>query len=173
MAISTNGLYWARKYRFVTHNQPLTQAILTMTDSPIQCGRRIEFDAAHRVMQHEGKCKHLHGHRYGLEASFAASGLDALGRVVDFAVIKEKLGGWINDNWDHATILFDQDKALGSAIESHTGQKIFYLASNPTAENMAEYIIKEVCPALFKDDGITCTHIRLYETPNCYVDVTT
>lgn len=142
-----------------------------MTTSPIHCGRRIEFDAAHRVMQHEGKCKHLHGHRYALEATFAASGLDALGRVVDFSVIKEKLGGWILEHWDHATILFDKDKALGSAIEGITGQKIFYLAQNPTAENMAEYILRDVCPRLFKGLGIECIHIRLYETPNCFVDV--
>ena len=143
-----------------------------MQSNPITCSRRIEFDAAHRVMQHEGKCRHLHGHRYALEVTFSATGLDALGRIVDFAVIKEKLGGWILTNWDHATILFDKDKALGAAIESHTGQKIFYMPSNPTAENMAEYMMREVCPALFKNDGIRCTHIRLWETPNCFVDVT-
>ena len=138
---------------------------------PIHCGRRIEFDAAHRVMQHEGKCKHLHGHRYALEVSFAAAGLDSLGRVVDFGVIKEKLGGWIDAHWDHATILYDKDKALGADIEKHTGQKIFYLNANPTAENMAEYIFKVICPELFKGLGITCIQVRLYETPNCFVDV--
>ena len=141
-----------------------------MKTSPITCSRRIEFDAAHRVMQHEGKCKHLHGHRYALEATFSATGLDTLGRVVDFAVIKQKLGGWIDANWDHATILFDKDKALGSDIEKHTGQKIFYMPNNPTAENMAAYIIRTVCPGLFENDGIACTHVRLWETPNCFVD---
>ena len=35
------------------------------------CTRRIEFDAAHRVMEHESKCRHLHGHRYAIEATFA------------------------------------------------------------------------------------------------------
>lgn len=142
-----------------------------MEHQPISCTRRIEFDAAHRVMEHEGKCKHLHGHRYGLEATFIGNGLDALGRVVDFAVIKEKLGGWITDNWDHATILCDKDKALGIAISDITGQKIFYLSKNPTAENMAEYIFKDICPTLFKGLGITCTHVRLFETPNCFVEV--
>ena len=143
-----------------------------MTNTPITCARRIEFDAAHRVMQHEGKCKHLHGHRYALEASFTADGgLDTLGRVVDFSVIKEKLGGWIDANWDHATILFDKDKALGSDIEKHTGQKVFYLSENPTAENMASYLMHKIVPELFKNDGIRCIHIRLFETPNCFVDI--
>ena len=134
------------------------------------CTRRIEFDAAHRVMGHEGKCKNLHGHRYALEATFAAHELDTLGRVVDFSVIKEKLGAWIDDNWDHTTILYDKDQKLGGAIDGITGQNIFYLPANPTAENMAEYIFTTICPQLFKNLPITCVRIRLYETPNCYAE---
>ncbi len=143
-----------------------------MSKTPITCTRRIEFDAAHRVLEHESTCKHLHGHRYALEATFTAASLDALGRVVDFAFIKEKLGGWILEHWDHATILSDKDVDLGEAIAKRTGQSIFYLSANPTAENMADYILWEICPSLFKDMGVTCTRIRLYETPGCYVDAT-
>lgn len=140
------------------------------TDMTILCTRRLEFDAAHRVMEHESKCRHLHGHRYALEASFAGGGLDALGRVVDFGVIKEKLGAWIDTNWDHATILFDKDSQLGAAIENATGQKVFYLTANPTAENMADYLMNKICPALFAGMPIRCVRLRLYETPNCYVE---
>jgi 6-pyruvoyltetrahydropterin/6-carboxytetrahydropterin synthase len=132
----------------------------------------MEFDAAHRVLGHEGKCKNLHGHRYAVEATFAAKSLDALGRVVDFGVIKEKLGAWIDDNWDHTTILFDKDKALGKAITSITGQKIFYMNANPTAENMADYLLHIVCPKLFGKLPIECVRLRLYETPNCYAEAT-
>lgn len=140
--------------------------------SLIRCTRRIEFDAAHRVMEHESKCRHLHGHRYALEASFSAASLDNLGRVVDFGVIKEKLGRWIDEHWDHATILFEKDKPLGEAIAAKTGQVIFYLPTNPTAENMAEYIFKTVCPELFAGMDIRCESIKLYETPNCSAEVT-
>jgi len=138
---------------------------------PITCTRRIEFDSAHRVMGHEGKCKNLHGHRYCLEATFVAKNLDTLGRVVDFGVIKEELGGWIDEHWDHTTILFDKDKSLGKAISDVTGQKIFYLPTNPTAENMAEYIYQHVCPKLFAKLPIECVRIRLNETPNCYAEI--
>jgi len=141
-----------------------------MKKSPITCSRRIEFDAAHRVMKHESKCKHLHGHRYAIEATFAAHELDKLGRVVDFSIIKKLLGGWIDEHWDHATILFDKDKALGKAITDITGQKIFYLPANPTAENMADYIFRKICPKLFKGLPIKCVQIRLYETPNCWAE---
>jgi 6-pyruvoyltetrahydropterin/6-carboxytetrahydropterin synthase len=138
----------------------------------ITCTRRIEFDAAHRVMQHESKCRHLHGHRYAVEATFAAEDLDKLGRVIDFGQIRSLLGAWIDEHWDHAAILCEADRTLGEAIATQTGQSIFYLADHPTAENMAHYLLRNVCPRLFAAHQATCIRIRLYETPNCYADAT-
>lgn len=137
----------------------------------ITCTRRLEFDAAHRVMQHESKCKYMHGHRYVLEATFTADSLDSVGRVVDFGVIKEKLGGWIDRHWDHTAILYDKDKALGDTIATQTNQVIFYLPANPTAENMAAYIFNVVCPDLFKGSGLRCVGVTLHETPNCKAEI--
>lgn len=141
----------------------------------MQCTRRLEFDAAHRVMLHESKCKYLHGHRYVVEASFQAKSgdgaLDALGRVIDFGVIKTVLGAWIDSNWDHNTVLHEDDAELGGFIGAHLEQKIYYLPYNPTAENMAAYLLKTICPKLFADHAVECVHIKLYETPNCSASV--
>ncbi len=137
----------------------------------ITCTRRIEFDAAHRIMNHESKCKMLHGHRYAIEATFQAKELDDLGRVIDFGVIKKLLGAWVDNNLDHNTILCIKDKDLGNKIESETGQKIYYITENPTAENIAKHILEEICPKLFCDSDVKCIKIKLYETPNCYTDV--
>lgn len=136
----------------------------------IRCSRRIEFDAAHRVMKHESKCRHLHGHRYAVEAEFAADALDGLGRVVDFGAVKEILGGWIDRHWDHATILHEEDRALGDAIARQTRQEIYYLPCNPTAENMARHLLEEICPRLFAGRNIACVCVRVRETPNCYAE---
>lgn len=136
----------------------------------IRCTRRLEFDAAHRVMEHESKCKHLHGHRYVIEATFEAQQLDALDRVIDFGVIKQVLGEWVDVNWDHTTILNERDKALGNAIESFTHQRIYWLNGNPTAEKMAAHLFSEICPSLFRETDVQCVALRLYETPNCYAD---
>lgn len=133
----------------------------------ITCTRRIEFDAAHRVVNHEGKCKYLHGHRYALEATFKAKDLDDLGRVIDFGAVKQVLSQWIDNNLDHTTILSLEDKDLGEKISAITGQKIYYMNSSTTAENIASHIFNDICPQLFNE--VKCMEIKLYETPNCSV----
>jgi 6-pyruvoyltetrahydropterin/6-carboxytetrahydropterin synthase len=136
----------------------------------ISCTRSIHFDAAHRIVNHESKCKFVHGHRYVVDATFESEGLDELGRVVDFGIIKEKLSGWIDTNWDHNAILWEEDRKLGEVIEGSTGQKVFYLPVNPTAENIANYLFENVCPDLFKDTDVKCVKVRVHETSNCYAD---
>ena len=137
----------------------------------ITCTRRIYFDAAHRVMEHESVCRMLHGHRYTVEAAFSGEALDSLGRVIDFGRIKDILGDWINTHWDHNTLLWEKDIELGKKIHSITEQTIYYLPYNPTAENLALYLFETICPDLFKEHNVNCTHVRIYETPNCYADV--
>ncbi len=137
----------------------------------ITCTRSLAFDAGHRVMLHESKCKYLHGHRYTVEATFGAEqGLDNIGRVVDFGAVKHKLGTWLDENWDHTVILWDKDKTLGEQIAGSTGQKIYYLPFNPTAENLAAYLLSNTCPKLFGGSDLKCVHIRIYETPNCFAE---
>lgn len=137
----------------------------------IQITRRLSFDAAHRIVDHESQCRYIHGHRYTVEASFTAPQLDPLGRIIDFGVIKERLGGWLDEHWDHTAILWEKDRTLGEAIAALTGQTIYYLPYNPTAENMAIYLKDTICPALFAEAEIACTRILLHETPHCHAEV--
>ena len=139
----------------------------------ISCARIIEFDCGHRVIGHEGKCRNLHGHRYKLHANFESKELDSLGRVVDFSVIKEKLGGWIDENFDHTCILSTKDCELGSEITKITNQKIYYIDANPTAENIAKYLFEKIIPTLFPEElGLKCKKLTIFETPNCYAEIT-
>ncbi len=72
--------------------------------------RRIEIDAGHRIMLHGSKCRHLHGHRYAVEASVRShharlhdSGEQA-GMVIDFGFLKEEMEAVIDAPCDHGFI---------------------------------------------------------------------
>lgn len=135
----------------------------------IQITRKLEFDYGHRVLGHEGKCKLVHGHRGLAEITVQAPELDIIGRVIDFGVIKQKVGGWIDANWDHNLLLNPLDP-LTQHLHIFEGQKVFLLPDgNPTAENMAAYLFR-VCRQELADSGLAIIRVRLWETPNCYAD---
>ncbi len=136
-----------------------------------ECTVRLEFDLAHRVVGHQYKCKYLHGHRYILEVTAESGQLDDLGMVVDFGLLKSVIKKWIDDNLDHNVILWEKDKDLGNYIANYTGQRLYYIDSNPTAENIALHIKRDIIPMLFGNDLFKITKIKLYETPNCFVEV--
>ena len=137
----------------------------------ISCVRKIGFDAGHRVVNHESKCANWHGHRYTAEIYACSDGLDEIGRVIDFSVIKELVGGWIDKQWDHNLIMFKDDPDFAKVAQLEGPKKPFILPVNPTAENMAAYLIDEVIPKLLVGTGVIVPKIRLWETPNCYVEV--
>ena len=137
----------------------------------VECTRRIEFDAGHRVIGHQNKCKYLHGHRYVLEVTARSAKLDELGMVVDFGTLKTVIKEWIDENLDHNVILDKKDRELGTFISKHTGQSVYYLNSNPTAENIALHLKIDIIPKLFIGSSFDITKVRLFETPNAFVEV--
>jgi 6-pyruvoyltetrahydropterin/6-carboxytetrahydropterin synthase len=133
--------------------------------------RILEFDAGHRVHNHESKCATLHGHRYKVEITASAKQLDSIGRVIDFSVLKEKVGGWIDRAWDHNVLLFSEDVVTIKALKDVPCMKTPYICDfNPTAENMAEYLLHTVCPGILSATGVLVTKVVVWETPNCYAE---
>jgi 6-pyruvoyltetrahydropterin/6-carboxytetrahydropterin synthase len=134
--------------------------------------RRLQFCAGHRVHRHESKCRNLHGHNY--VAFFHASseaGLDELGRVIDFGVLKSRLAPWIDENWDHGMVLCREDVEAIAAVSLMPDQKLYLMDANPTAENMALHLLEEIAPRLLADTGVVIEKVVLWETENCYTEV--
>lgn len=139
----------------------------------ITCTRRIQFCAGHRVVGHENKCANVHGHNYVVlvTAEAPGPGLDRIGRVIDFSVLKEKIGGWIDAYWDH-TFISSPDESLELIRSINVvGNKLPYqMPTNPTAENMATHLLLDICPRILEGTGIRITKVRVWETENCYAD---
>ncbi len=133
--------------------------------------RKLDFCAGHRVVGHEGKCKNLHGHQYQIEVHATAPDLDSLGRVIDFSVLKDRVGSFIDKEWDHGFLLWNKDSEALQAMAIITGQKIFLLPYNPTAENIARFLLQS-CRSLLNSSGVSVYKIVCHETPNCRAEVT-
>lgn len=163
--------------------------------SEVTCTRRLHACVGHRVMGHEGHCAHPHGHNYYFEVTArAAGGLDSLGRVVDFAVLKERVGGWIEKHWDHGFVHHIADAAVVEMLDVFDGAlarrgregafdrnavadasagapcKRFALPYNPTAENLARFLLEDVCRIILADSGVEVVRIVVHETDNCQAE---
>lgn len=136
------------------------------------CVRLLKCDTGHRVLGHEGKCAHPHGHEYRFEIEACADDLDSIGRVIDFSVLKAKIGKWIDENWDHNFIVNSEDEYLIRALFSVPGTRapFVFFDGNPTAENLAAYLLNVVCPRELKETGVQVTRVRVWETQNCFAE---
>ena len=137
----------------------------------ITCTRLLHWDMGHRVYKHEGKCNRLHGHRYCAEVTCKAAkhstDLDNLGRVIDFGEVKRVLGGFIDDNWDHRTMLLYEDPLVETLADAT--DHLITVADNPTAENIAKLILS-IGNKTLACYGINVVRVKVWETPNCWAE---
>ena len=132
------------------------------------CTRRIQFCSGHRVQGHENKCRNMHGHNYVVFFEAEADDLDNLGRVIDFSVLKERIGGWIDDNWDHGFVVGEEDTEVRELLSQMPDQKVYVMPMNPTAEWMADYLLYDIAPKVLAGTNVRVRKVTLWETENCY-----
>ncbi len=152
----------------------------------MSASRHHDFCMGHRVVGHEGKCRHLHGHNYRVHFEVTADHIqDDIGRVIDFSVIKSQLCEWLEENWDHRFMAWEQDpmlKVLAYNVPMHKKldslapegstsdtllESIVFVPFNPTAENMAKHLVEVVAPKQFEGYGVTLVKCSIEETRKC------
>ncbi len=141
--------------------------------------RRLEFDAGHRIPNHNSQCKHLHGHRYAIEISLSgqvitAEGASEQGMVMDFSDVKRIAKERVVDAWDHAFLVYRGDKPVLDFLATLPGHKTVVLDVIPTAENLAKAAFDLLAPAYHDTFGndLRLERVRLFETPNNWADCT-
>ncbi len=104
--------------------------------APYRISRRIEIDAGHRIMTHGSKCRHVHGHRYGIEAVCEAVDLHHDGEqtdmVLDFGFLKEEMLKAIDEPCDHGFIAALADVELLTMFAPLGGDTAEWLADLET-----------------------------------------
>jgi len=123
--------------------------------------REISFCYGHRLLNYDGKCRHLHGHNGRAVLTLEAERLDALGMVVDFSRIKRVVNAWIDETLDHKMLLHKDDPVLPFLRQQ--GEPVCVLDVNPTAENIARLIYDYAVSA-----GFPVVEVALWETDNCF-----
>ncbi|QEH33283.1 6-carboxy-5,6,7,8-tetrahydropterin synthase [Aquisphaera giovannonii] len=125
-----------------------------------QVSREIHFCYGHRLLDYEGKCRHLHGHNGRAVITLEGLQLDERGMLLDFGDIKRTVQRWIDENLDHNMLLRRDDPILPLLRER--GERVFVMEHNPTAENIARLIYERAA-----EHGLPVVQVVLWETENC------
>lgn len=126
-----------------------------------EVAKEIRFCYGHRLLNYDGKCRHLHGHNGRAVISLATAHLDALGMVMDFSRIKRVVGAWIDEQFDHRMLLHRDDPALPYLTQQN--EPVVVLDVNPTAENIARLIYE-----FARSQGFPVTQVQLWETEDSF-----
>lgn len=113
-----------------------------------------DFAAAHQLHGYPGECSRLHGHNWKLEVEVQATELDEVGMGIDFKAIKQA-ARQASDRLDHR----------------HLNELEPFTDSNPTAENIAAYLYREIAGQL-NGPRIRVVAVTLWETERACVRYT-
>ncbi len=89
------------------------------------------FAAAHSLRGYKGKCEELHGHNYRVQLVVAGEGLDQVGLLQDFTILKHALR-----------------TVIGKLDHKHLNELSPFDKLNPSAENLARFIHDEIAKQL-------------------------
>jgi 6-pyruvoyltetrahydropterin/6-carboxytetrahydropterin synthase len=121
--------------------------------------KRIDFCYGHRLLDHDGVCRHPHGHNAVAEIEVSGRELDCRSMVCDFGDIKCVVKGWIDEALDHKMIL-RRDDPLAIALRD-LGEPVFLVDNNPTAECIAKIIFDYAV-----SQNLPVQAVRVWETPS-------
>ncbi|MBW1690091.1 MAG: 6-carboxytetrahydropterin synthase QueD [Deltaproteobacteria bacterium] len=104
------------------------------------------FAAAHQLRNFGGKCEQLHGHNWKVEVTLKGEGLNDEGLLIDFQELRAITNG-ILEKLDH----------------SFLNELPAFKDQNPSSENIAAYIFKELRTRL-NDKHIDVAKVTAWES---------
>lgn len=127
--------------------------------------KEIVFEAAHRLVNgYPGNCRHVHGHSWKAVVVVklkSEADLNKFGFVKDFGDFK-KLKDWVMDNWDHAALFSENDRAWQAWLVDND-QRRFAFPVNPSSEIVARALC-DIAIKILNDDRCEVIEVRINET---------
>ncbi len=119
--------------------------------------KEVYFCYGHRLMNHGGKCRNLHGHSVKAAISITHENLNDQSMVCDFSDVKDCVESYVNTQLDHNFLLHKDDPIIPALIQNN--ERFLVLDEHPTAEVLSKMIFKHL-----QTNGFHVTEVALWET---------
>jgi 6-pyruvoyltetrahydropterin/6-carboxytetrahydropterin synthase len=134
----------------------------------MKIAKEFRWEMGHRLPEHFGQCKNIHGHSYKMLVEFEGE-IDKNGMVIDYYDV-EKIISPIIEKLDHAFMVNKNDKVVLEFLEKMNSKKVV-VDFQSTAENICIYILGEVKKTNLPSN-VKGIKIRVYETTHDYAEDT-
>lgn len=140
----------------------------------VRVSKQFDFETAHALDGHDGKCHNIHGHTYGLTVTFIGEPMDAPGTpkdgmVIDFSDLKTIVKKNVVDVFDHALVLRNNSRFLKS-IDAELNPRLMLVDYQPTCENMLSHMVEIIQEQLTSHPGVDLHSVLLRETLTSYAE---
>lgn len=135
---------------------------------------------AHRLPNHTGGCRNVHGHSYRMWIELAGEPetdeqSSSQGMVLDYFTLKAMVDPLVTEI-DHAFLCDRSDKLIVDFLKS-SGLKAVYVDFPTTAENIAKWFFERLSALFSSADGdsplkhLRELRVRIQETERTYAEV--
>jgi 6-pyruvoyltetrahydropterin/6-carboxytetrahydropterin synthase len=132
----------------------------------MKIAKEFRWEMGHRLPEHFGLCKNIHGHSYKMIVEFEGE-LDKNQMVIDYYDV-EKIINPVIEKLDHAFMVNVNDKIVLEFLEKMNSKKIL-VDFNSTAENICTYLLSEIKKTDLPSN-ISSVKVRVYETQFDYAE---
>ncbi len=132
----------------------------------MKIAKEFHWEMGHRLPEHFGLCKNIHGHSYKMIVEFEGE-LDERGIVIDFYDV-EKIINPIIEKLDHAFMVKDDDQITVEFLEKLDSKKVV-VDFFATVENICIYISDKIIKSNLPKN-IKFIKVRVYETSEDYAE---
>ena len=134
----------------------------------MKIAKEFRWEMGHRLPEHFGLCKNIHGHSYKMIVEFEGE-LDKNQMIIDYYDV-EKIINPLIEKLDHSFMVNKNDKVVLEFLEKMNSKKVI-VDFNSTAENICSYLLSEIKKCSLPSN-ISSVKVRVYETQFDYAEET-
>ncbi|MEO8231305.1 MAG: 6-carboxytetrahydropterin synthase [Ignavibacteriota bacterium] len=134
----------------------------------MKIAKEFRWEMGHRLPEHFGLCKNIHGHSYKMIVEFEGE-LDKNQMVIDYYDV-EKIINPVIEKLDHSFMVTKDDKVVLEFLEEMKSKKTV-VDFNSTVENICTYLLSEIKKCILPSN-ISSVKVRVYETQFDYAEET-
>ena len=132
----------------------------------MKIAKEFHWEMGHRLPEHFGQCKNIHGHSYNMIVEFEGE-LNEQGMLIDYYDVEEIINPVI-EKLDHAFMVNENDKVVLEFLEKMNSKKVV-VDFQSTAENICSYLLNKI-REINLPDNIKKIKVRVQETSNDYAE---